>query len=79
MNWIARHVDSILVGIALILSVMWISNYIVQPVARPPTITAVDDHYVPPVLRIGEVRGTKSTFKLTPAIAGSMTSGLQLR
>jgi hypothetical protein len=62
MNWIARRVDSILVGIALILSVMWITNYIVQPVAAPATITAVEDHYVPPMLRIGEVRGTKSTF-----------------
>ena len=79
MNWIARHVDSILVGIALILSVMWISNYIVQPVAGPPTVTAVDDHYVPHMLRIGEVRGTKSTLKLAPAIAGSTTSGLKLR
>jgi len=62
MNWIARHVDSILVGIALVLSAMWITNYIVQPVTGPPTATAVDDHYVPPMLRLGEVRGTKSTF-----------------
>jgi hypothetical protein len=71
MNWIARHLDSILVGVALILSVMWIGNYIVQPRAGPPTVSAVDDHYVPPILRIGEVRGAKNTFqKPVRAICG---------
>ena len=62
MNWLVRHVDWILVGIALILSVMWISNYVVQPLSQPPTVTVVDDHYVPPTLRIGAVRRTKNTF-----------------
>jgi hypothetical protein len=47
---------------ALILSGTWISNYVLQPLTQPPTVTVVDDHYVPPMLRIGAVRGTKNTF-----------------
>jgi len=62
MNWLTRHVDWILVGVALILSVMWISNYVFQPLTAPPTVTWVDDRYVPPMLRIGAVRGDKNTF-----------------
>ena len=68
MNWIARRVDSILVGIALILSVAWISDHIVHPIADAPAVTIVDDHYVPSVRRTGEIRETEGSLKLAPII-----------
>jgi hypothetical protein len=69
MSWLARRLDWILVGVALILSVAWISNYIVHPTTDPPTIAIADDHYVPSVLRTGERRETKEgSLKLAPLI-----------
>jgi hypothetical protein len=69
MSWLARRLDWILVGMALILSVAWISNYIVHPIADLPTVTIVDDRYVPSVLRTGEIRETKEDpLKLAPFI-----------
>lgn len=68
MNWLARHLDSVFVGVALILSVVWISNYIVHPI-DPPAVAIVDDHYVPSVLRTEDVRRTQEDLKLPPVIA----------
>ena|SRR5215469_13137292 len=59
MNWLARHLDRILVGVALILSVAWISNYIIHPISDSATVAIVDDHYVPSILRTGATRETK--------------------
>jgi len=70
MSWLARRLDWILVGVALILSVTWISNCIVHPIADPPTAMIVDDHYVASVLRTGEIREAKEdSLKLGPVIA----------
>jgi hypothetical protein len=69
MSWLARRLDWMLVGMALILSVAWISNYIVHPMADPATVTIVDDHYVPSVLGTGEIRETREvSLKLAPFI-----------
>jgi hypothetical protein len=59
MSWLVRHLDWILVGVALILSVAWISNYIIHPISDSPTAAIVDDHYVPSMLRTGDTRETK--------------------
>jgi hypothetical protein len=70
MKWLARHLDSVFVGVAFILSVVWISNYIVHPMADQSAVTIVDDHYVPSILRTAEMQGTQEDFlKLPPIIA----------
>jgi hypothetical protein len=69
MSWLARRLDWMLVGVALILSITWISNYIVHPIADPSTAAIVDDHYVPSALRTGEIGETKEdSLKLAPFI-----------
>jgi hypothetical protein len=69
MNWLARHLDWVFVGIALVLSGVWISNYIVHPITDPPAVAIVDDHYVPSILRTVDRGGTHEDFlKLPPVI-----------
>ena len=48
MSWLIRHLDWLLVGGALILSVVWISDHIRPPLAEGPPVAIVNHHYVPP-------------------------------
>jgi hypothetical protein len=48
MNWLVHHFDWILVGFALVLSAVWISNYIAHPLTELPTMPVINDNYVPP-------------------------------
>jgi hypothetical protein len=68
MNWLARHLDWVFVGVALVLSVVWISDYIVHPIAGPPAVAIVDDHYVPSILRTADIRGTQENFLKLPPV-----------
>jgi hypothetical protein len=62
MSWLLRHLEWVLVGVALILSMMWISNYIVRPLSERTPAAVVDDHYVPPKTQIGQLRGELEKF-----------------
>jgi len=59
MSWLVRHLDRILLGVALILSVVWISHHIVHPISDSAAAAIVDDHYVPSMLRTGDTREAK--------------------
>ena len=48
MNWLVRHIDWVIVGVALVLSAMWIGDYILHPLVGRPAMAIIDDHYVPP-------------------------------
>jgi hypothetical protein len=48
MNWLVRHIDWAVVSVALILSLVWIGDYISHPLIGEPPVTIVNGHYVPP-------------------------------
>jgi hypothetical protein len=48
MHWLVRHIDWALLGVALILSAMWMSKYIMHPLTERPAMIIINDHYVPP-------------------------------
>jgi hypothetical protein len=48
MSWLLRHIDWALVGVALGLSAVWISGYIMHPLTERPAMAVIDDGYVPP-------------------------------
>ena len=48
MSWLLRHIDCVLVGVALGLSAVWISGYIVHPLTQRPPLAVINDGYVSP-------------------------------
>jgi hypothetical protein len=48
MNWLVHHFDWVLVAFALVLSAVWISNYITHPLTERPPMPVINDNYVPP-------------------------------
>jgi hypothetical protein len=48
VSWLIRHLDWLLVGGALILSVVWISDHIRHPLVEEPPVAIVNHHHVPP-------------------------------
>jgi len=48
MNCLVRHIDWVLLGVAIVLSAVWVSNYITQPLTEQPPMAIIKDDYVPP-------------------------------
>jgi hypothetical protein len=48
MYWLVRHIDWAVIGVAFVLSAMWIGNYIRHPLTERPAMVIINDHYVPP-------------------------------
>jgi hypothetical protein len=48
MNWLVRHIDWALVGVAVSLSVVWIGDYMMHPHVEPLPMAVINDGYVPP-------------------------------
>jgi hypothetical protein len=48
MSWLIRHLDRAALSIALILSVLWISDHIRHPLAEGPPMAIINDNYSSP-------------------------------
>jgi hypothetical protein len=60
MNWLVRHIDSVLLGVAVVLSAVWVS--IVHPLTERQPMVIINDQYVPPKVLLPQSTPQPSTL-----------------
>jgi hypothetical protein len=62
MNWLVRHIDWVLLCVAVVLSAVWVSNCIVDPLTERQPMVIINDQYVPPKVLLPQSTPQPSTL-----------------